>query len=266
MLAHARVFLRASTSHGCGASQVRKLRCTQGWSPACALSSLSSATNLTVGQMRPPGPARYAGQAPRPELKEVIQFVEDRGYSQEVAQGVVEALLAAGGGIHAGNVLAMVKSMAGAIEIGEGGEALASMAASVQQEVARKAGKQIVPFRVVGPGGKAVIECEGLEGMSLKEVVEHGQGRQAAVLAEYIECACNGVMACSTCHVYVHPDWFARVGPPCEAEQDMLDLAHDPRDTSRLGCQLMLRPELAGMEIEIPGGCNNLFDDIPFED
>ena len=80
-----------------------------------------------------------------------------------------------------------------------------------------------------------------------------------------LECACSGVMACSTCHVYIAPGWFERVGPPGEDEQDMLDLAHEPRDTSRLGCQLVLRPDLEGLVVEVPRGANNLFDHIPFE-
>merc|ERR1712066_186888 len=79
---------------------------------------------------------------------------------------------------------------------------------------------------------------------------------------EMIECACSGVMACSTCQVYVHDDWFGKVGEPCEAETDMLELAHDPRDTSRLGCQLKLRADLDGLEITVPDGANNMFDHI----
>lgn len=57
----------------------------------------------------------------------------------------------------------------------------------------------------------------------------------------------------------------AAVGPPSEAEQDMLDLAHEPRDTSRLACQLVLSPAVDGMRLTIPAGANNLFDYIPFE-
>ena len=49
-------------------------------------------------------------------------------------------------------------------------------------------------------------------------------------------------------------------------EEDMLDLAFERRDTSRLGCQLILTKELEGLRIDIPRGANNLFDFIPFED
>jgi len=74
-------------------------------------------------------------------------------------------------------------------------------------------------------------------------------------------------MACSTCHVYVSDEWWDasgtdthKIGPPSEAEEDMLDLAFDRRDTSRLGCQIVLSPNLEGLEIHLPKGANNLFD------
>lgn len=60
--------------------------------------------------------------------------------------------------------------------------------------------------------------------------------------------------------------WFEAVGDPSEAELDMIDLAFDPVDTSRLGCQLVLSPELDGLEVKIPGRSNNLMDHIPFPD
>ena len=85
-------------------------------------------------------------------------------------------------------------------------------------------------------------------------------------MADYIECACSGVMACSTCHVIVHRDWFHHVGCPDDAELDMLELAHGETDTSRLGCQIKLKESLNGLKIAIPDGVNNLMDDIPFPD
>ena len=78
-----------------------------------------------------------------------------------------------------------------------------------------------------------------------------------------LECACAGVMACSTCHVVVDPIWYEAVGAADEDEEDMLDLAHDPRRTSRLGCQVKLTPALDGMVVWVPHGANNMMDDIP---
>ena len=55
------------------------------------------------------------------------------------------------------------------------------------------------------------------------------------------------------------------VGEPGDDEEDMLELAYERRDNSRLGCQLVLSPAIEGMCIEIPKDANNMFDHIPFE-
>jgi len=57
-----------------------------------------------------------------------------------------------------------------------------------------------------------------------------------------IEGTCEGSMACATCHVIVDPAW----SPPCEEEQDMLDLAFGLTQTSRLGCQIVMSDDLDG--------------------
>lgn len=64
---------------------------------------------------------------------------------------------------------------------------------------------------------------------------------------------CGGGMACATCHVFVDPGWFDRVGPPHGSENDMLQCAAtEPTETSRLGCQIVLRDELDGLVVRIP--------------
>jgi len=72
-----------------------------------------------------------------------------------------------------------------------------------------------------------------------------------------IEGACGGSMACATCHVYIHSDWIDRVtaagNEQCEEEEDMLDMAFDVRDTSRLGCQVKLTEDLDGLVVTLPG-------------
>lgn len=71
-----------------------------------------------------------------------------------------------------------------------------------------------------------------------------------------IEGACGGSLACATCHVVVHPDWYARVlpaGGKSIEEEDMLDLAFDLSKTSRLSCQIMMREELDGLVVALPG-------------
>lgn len=67
-----------------------------------------------------------------------------------------------------------------------------------------------------------------------------------------LEGTCEGQMACSTCHVIVGRDWFGKLPPPSEEEEDMLDLAADIAATSRLSCQILLTDELDGIEVRIP--------------
>jgi 2Fe-2S ferredoxin len=63
---------------------------------------------------------------------------------------------------------------------------------------------------------------------------------------------CGGACACATCHVHVADDWKEAVGDPSPMEEDMLDFASDVRPTSRLSCQIRVRPELDGLVVHIP--------------
>ena len=72
-----------------------------------------------------------------------------------------------------------------------------------------------------------------------------------------IEGACEGSLACSTCHVIVDPEWFGRLAEPTEDEEDMLDLAFDLQETSRLGCQIIMTEALDGLEVKLPAGTRN---------
>ena len=73
-----------------------------------------------------------------------------------------------------------------------------------------------------------------------------------------IEGACEGSMACSTCHVIVDPEWFDRLAEPSEEEEDMLDLAFGLTRTSRLGCQIVIRDELDGLTVRLPEATHNM--------
>ena len=68
-----------------------------------------------------------------------------------------------------------------------------------------------------------------------------------------IEADCGGACACSTCHVYVDPEWVEAL-PPVEAmEEDMLDFAHNPDPArSRLTCQLKVSDALDGLVVHMP--------------
>ena len=68
-----------------------------------------------------------------------------------------------------------------------------------------------------------------------------------------IEGACGGCLACSTCHVIVHPDWYEKLNEIKENEKDMLDIAFDIQKTSRLSCQILMTKELDGLIVALPG-------------
>ncbi|KAG0369832.1 Sucrase/ferredoxin-like-domain-containing protein [Gamsiella multidivaricata] len=67
-----------------------------------------------------------------------------------------------------------------------------------------------------------------------------------------LECTCGGQLECATCHVYIEPPYSARLPGVTDAEEDMLEYAVGRRDSSRLGCQIKIQPDLEGMVIKLP--------------
>jgi 2Fe-2S ferredoxin len=94
------------------------------------------------------------------------------------------------------------------------------------------------------------LEVEAPLGLSVLEVA-HKYGVD-------IEGACEGSLACSTCHVIVDPSWFAKLARPTEDEEDMLDLAFGLEKTSRLGCQIVMTAALDGLVVRLPPGSRNM--------
>ncbi|XP_060774867.1 ferredoxin-2, mitochondrial isoform X1 [Neoarius graeffei] len=76
-----------------------------------------------------------------------------------------------------------------------------------------------------------------------------------------LEGACEASLACSTCHVYVNDEYYDKLPEPEEREDDMLDLAAMLQENSRLGCQIILTPELDGIELTIPKVTRNFYVD-----
>ena len=76
-----------------------------------------------------------------------------------------------------------------------------------------------------------------------------------------LEGACEGSLACSTCHVVVEKEWFEKLAPASEDEEDMLDLAFGLTHTSRLGCQIKMTPELDGLTVRLPPATRNMMVD-----
>ncbi|HTZ80097.1 MAG TPA: ferredoxin family 2Fe-2S iron-sulfur cluster binding protein [Stellaceae bacterium] len=73
-----------------------------------------------------------------------------------------------------------------------------------------------------------------------------------------LEGACEGSLACSTCHVVVDAEWYDLLKDPTEDEEDMLDLAFGLTRTSRLGCQIIITEELDGLTVSLPAGSRNM--------
>jgi ferredoxin len=107
----------------------------------------------------------------------------------------------------------------------------------------------MVRVRIIDRDGTAT-DAEGEAGTSLLEL------GQAAGMP--LEGTCEGQMACSTCHVVVAGEWFDRLKPASEEEEDMLDLAASVARTSRLSCQIDLTEELDGLEVRIPAEARDM--------
>ena len=67
-----------------------------------------------------------------------------------------------------------------------------------------------------------------------------------------IDADCGGSMACATCHVYVKEEWFDKINPKTEGEDDMIDQAHQPNKLSRLSCQILVSDEIDGLVVNLP--------------
>jgi len=95
-------------------------------------------------------------------------------------------------------------------------------------------------------------EVSAQEGTTLLQVA-HANGID-------MEGACEGSMACSTCHVIVDVDWAAKLPAPSAAEEDMLDLTYGVTRTSRLGCQIVVTAALDGLMVSLPQTTRNMMD------
>jgi 2Fe-2S ferredoxin len=95
-------------------------------------------------------------------------------------------------------------------------------------------------------------EVEAPLGLSVLEIA-HKHGID-------IEGACEGSLACSTCHVIVEPEWYELLKDATEDEEDMLDLAFGLTKTSRLGCQIVMTEKLDGLTVKLPAATRNMMN------
>ena len=104
--------------------------------------------------------------------------------------------------------------------------------------------------RFVSADGSRVSEVDAPAGERLLDVAQAD--------GQPLEGTCEGQMACSTCHVIVDPEDFAKLPRASEEEEDMLDLAMHVTRTSRLSCQIVLTPELETLTVRIPAGAHDM--------
>lgn len=102
----------------------------------------------------------------------------------------------------------------------------------------------------VSADGERVSEVAGTAGDRLLDLAQAD--------GQPLEGTCEGQMACSTCHVIVDRDDFAKLKPASEMEEDMLDLAAGAGRTSRLACQIWLDPAWEDLTVRIPGEVRNM--------
>ena len=67
-----------------------------------------------------------------------------------------------------------------------------------------------------------------------------------------IDADCGGACACATCHVYVEEAWRAKTGKAEAMEESMLDFAYEPKENSRLSCQITVTADLDGLVVRLP--------------
>jgi ferredoxin len=105
-------------------------------------------------------------------------------------------------------------------------------------------------IRFVSADGNHVREVRGAPGERLLDLAQaHGQP---------LEGTCEGQMACSTCHVIVSAEDFAKLPPAVEEEEDLLDLAARVTRTSRLACQIILDEALESLTVRMPGEAHDM--------
>ncbi|WP_169544977.1 ferredoxin family 2Fe-2S iron-sulfur cluster binding protein [Sneathiella aquimaris] len=101
----------------------------------------------------------------------------------------------------------------------------------------------------VKPNGDR-LEVEAPLGVSILEIAQQN--------GLDLEGACEGSLACSTCHIIVDAEDFDRLMDATDDEEDMLDLAYGLTATSRLGCQILMSEELDGLIVSLPTKSNNM--------
>ncbi|KAJ7594099.1 ferredoxin [Mycena floridula] len=114
------------------------------------------------------------------------------------------------------------------------------------------------------PGTGIKIHFKDSKGNLLKTIEANDGDDVLSIAHEHdidLEGACEGSVACSTCHIILPPEYYDMLPEPDDDENDMLDMAFGLTDTSRLGCQVKLSKELDGVTVFLPSATRNMFVD-----
>ena len=87
-------------------------------------------------------------------------------------------------------------------------------------------------------------ECDAKSGLTMLELAHENDVD--------IEGVCGGSLACATCHLHIEESWLGKLEAASEDELDMMELAHDRRANSRLGCQIVVTEALDGLTVSLP--------------
>ncbi|KDR74660.1 hypothetical protein GALMADRAFT_249567 [Galerina marginata CBS 339.88] len=114
------------------------------------------------------------------------------------------------------------------------------------------------------PGTGLKVHFKDSHGNLIKTVEANEGDDILAIAHEYdidLEGACEGSVACSTCHVILPTEYYDILPEPEDDENDMLDMAFGLTDTSRLGCQVKMTKALDGITCTLPSATRNMFVD-----
>ena len=189
------------------------------------------------------------------------RWIQNSSIDQSVADRLSQ--LGVDSALHKDVVKALASVLGGTISVStlekfgpEGIQALAKSVENVRPKTGGTRASRNVTISI--PHHRTEFQAKFRQGQSLLQLAQDHD-----VLAEYIEGSCGGTMACCSCHVYLDPVSYAALGgTPSQGELDMLDLAHEQRDTSRLACQVYLNDKLLRVEnivVTIPDGVNNVW-------
>lgn len=168
------------------------------------------------------------------------EWLVNKGYDSPVIRDVIRAF--PNGGLSASDLDMM------------GEKGVKELIASVQRQQQKVPSEKLINVKIEVPHDRYSFTVKAPVGGNFYTL-----SKEDKQLGSYLECACSGITACSTCHVIVNEEDYLKLPPPEDNELDMLDLASSYTATSRLGCQITFTPAMDGLRVSIPKDFNNLF-------